>query len=62
MKEIIDFKELAKRLGVHLNTTYALRAQGMPHFAVGKKKQFRADYQEVLEWLQNRHDLRGSNE
>lgn len=53
MSDIIDFKELAKRLGVHKNRVYKFKEQGMPHIVLGQKL-LRVDYDEVLKWLETK--------
>ena len=60
MSEIIDFKELAKRLGVHKNRVYKFKDQGMPYIVLGPKM-LRVDYYAVLEWLETL-TVRGGNE
>lgn len=53
MADIIDFKELAKRLGVHKNRVYTFKEQGMPYIVLGKKL-LRVNYDEVLQWLETK--------
>lgn len=49
--DMIKTKELAKKLGLHVNTIYNYIAKGMPHIKTDKDYLF--DYDKVIKWLEN---------
>lgn len=48
---MIKTKELAEKLGLHVNTIYNYIAKGMPHIKTDKDYLF--DYDKVIKWLEN---------
>lgn len=48
-KELYTSTELAKEFGVHLNSVYNWKRDGMPHQYVGKTLRF--DLDEVKAWM-----------
>lgn len=48
---MIKTKELAEKLGLHVNTIYKYIEKGMPHIKIEKDYLF--DYDKVIKWLEN---------
>lgn len=48
---MIKTKELAEKLGLHVNTIYNYISKGMPHIKTDKDYLF--DYDKVIKWLEN---------
>lgn len=51
--KLIDTRELAETLGVHVQTIYNWAKEGMPRYKMGYNL-VRYDLEEVLEWIKER--------